>query len=241
MADANIHVKITSDSSQAKKDVEQTASSVESFGSRFKATFAGVLSANLVQNLASKVFDFGKSSVDAYEAAQTTQTKFVDAMSRIPGASAAVTKSLMDQAKALAQVTTFSAGQTKAADATLASFGLTGDQIKQLVPLVQDFATKMGTDLPTAAEQIGKALLGNGRSLKGVGLDFKDTKTLAGNFQEVVGGLQSQGRRAVERNGGNVRREDEDHGEPGNRAEGVGGLGPGAGDRSGTPGAPTAV
>jgi hypothetical protein len=188
-SDSEIHVKITSDSSQAQSNIEQTAKTTESFGSRFKSTFTGVLAAGVVQNLASKVFDFGKQSVEAYESAEATTLKFKDALSRIPGASDAVTASLAAYAKQLSAVTVFSAGQSKAALATLASYGLTGDQLKTLLPLVQDYATKTGKDLPTAAGDIGKAMLGQGRALKGVGLDFKDTKTLAGNYQEVVAGL----------------------------------------------------
>ena len=187
-----IRIKIAADGTAAQQGLETTAKSAETFGQRFKATFSGVLAANLVQNLAAKVWDFGKSSVEAYENAEQTSIKFHDALKRIPGASDAVTKSLEDQAKALASVTIYSAGQSKQADATLATFGLTGDQISQLLPLVQDFATKMGTDLPTAASQVGKALLGQGRALKGVGVDFHDTGSLGGNFAEIVDGLNSK-------------------------------------------------
>ena len=190
--DAEINVKITSDSSQAKKDVEQTGAAVETFGQRFRATFSAVLSADLVQKVAKAVFDFGKSSVEAYENAQNVQTTFVDAMRRIPDASDATTKSLQDQATALAQVTTFSASQTKQAQATLAGFGLTGKQIKTLTPLVQDMASKLGEDVPTAASAVGKALLGSGRGLKGLGVDFADTGTLGGNFAEIAGDLQTK-------------------------------------------------
>lgn len=190
--DLFIRIKMLLDGSQAQKGMDDTAAKAETFGARFKATFAGVLAANVVQNLASKVWDFGKESVEAYEKAEQTQAKFVDAMSRIPGASAATTQALTDQAKALSQVTVYSAGQSKQALASLASFGLTGDQLRTLLPLVQDYAAKTGKDLPTAAEQVGKALLGQGRALKGIGLDFKDTGSLGGNFAEIVGGLQGK-------------------------------------------------
>jgi hypothetical protein len=115
--------------------------------------------------------------------------KFRDALSRIPGASDATTAALAAYAKQLSMVTVFSAGQSKQALATLASYGLTGDQLRTLLPLVQDYATKTGQDLPSAASSVGKALLGQGRALKGVGIDFKNTKTLAGNYQEIVTGL----------------------------------------------------
>jgi hypothetical protein len=190
--DPTIKIKIETDSTQAKAGLDQTAQKAEGFGARFKSTFAGVLAAGVVQNLASKVVDFGKQSVDAYLVAEDTQTKFLDSMSRIPGASDKTTKALLAQAKALSQTTVYSAGASKQALSTLASYGLNGDQLQQLLPLVQDYAAKTGTDLPTAAQQVGKAMLGQGRALKGVGINFKDTKTLAGNFAEVTAGLQDK-------------------------------------------------
>jgi phage-related protein len=190
--DPTIKIKIETDATQASKGLDTAAKNAEGFGSRFKSTFAGVLSANVVQNLAGKVFDFGKQSIEAYKSAEETQSKFVDAMRRIPGASDAVTKSLTDQATALSQVTIYSAGQSKAADTALASYGLTGDQIKKLLPLVQDYAAKTGQDLPSAAGSVGKALLGQGRALKGVGIDFKNAGSVNANYAEIVAGLQGK-------------------------------------------------
>ena len=166
------------DASGATKGLDQAAQKTESFGSRFKSTFAGVLAANVIQNVASKVYDFGKSSIEAYEAAEKTSIKYTEALKKIPGASDATTASLTAQAKALAQVTIYSTGQSKQALASLASFGLTGDQLGKLLPLVQDYAAKTGQDLPSAAQSVGKALLGQGRALKGVGIDFKNAGRL---------------------------------------------------------------
>ena len=191
-SDPTIKIKIETDATQASQGLDKAAQNAEGFGSRFKSTFAGVLSANVVQNLAGKVFDFGKQSIEAYKAAEEGSAKFEDAMKRIPGASDAVTASLLEQATALSQVTIYSAGQSKAADTQLAQFGLNGDQIKKLLPLVQDYAAKTGQDLPSAASSVGKALLGQGRALKGVGINFKDTKTLTGNYAEIVDGLQGK-------------------------------------------------
>jgi hypothetical protein len=49
---------------------------------------------------------------------------------------------------------------------------------------------------------VGKALLGQGRALKGVGIDFKNTKTLAGNFAEITTGLQDKVGGLAEKMGG---------------------------------------
>jgi phage-related protein len=201
-SDATIHIQFKTDTLPAQKGMDDAAKHVESFGSKFKSTFAGVLAANVIQNLASKVFDFGKQSVEAYEKSQITQEKFLDSMSRIPGASADTTKALLDQAAALSQTTIYGKGASKQALTTLASFGLNGDQLKQLLPLVQDYAAKTGQDLPDAASAIGKALLGQGRALKGVGIDFKNTKTLTGNFAEITTGLTDKVGGLAEKMGG---------------------------------------
>ena len=190
--DPTIKIKIETDASGATQGLDKAATQTESFGSRFKSTFTGVLAANVVQNVASKVFDFGKTSVEAYEKAESNAAIYTATMKKIPGASDLVTLSLQAQAKELSNVTVYSAGATKAAQATLAQYGLNGDQLKELTPLVQDYAARTGQDLPTAAGSIGKALLGQGRALKGVGIDFKNTKTLTGNYAEIVDGLKGK-------------------------------------------------
>ena len=190
--DPTIKIKVETDTSQATKGLDQAAKSTESFGSRFKSTFAWVLAANVIQNAAAKIYDFGKSSVEAYEAAEATSIKYEAALSKIPGASDKVTASLTAQAKALSLVTVYSTGQSKQALSTLASYGLTGDQLGKLLPLVQDYAAKTGQDLPSAAQAVGKALLGQGRALKGVGIDFVNQKSVLGNYGEIVDGLQSK-------------------------------------------------
>ena len=190
--DPTIKIKIETDASAATKGLDKAAQQTESFGSRFKSTFAGVLAANVIQNVAAKVYDFGKSSIEAYAKAEETTAKYEAALSRIPGASQKTTDALTAQAKALSQVTIYSTGQSKSALAALASYGLTGDQLGKLLPLVQDYAAKTGQDLPSAASSVGKALLGQGRALKGVGIDFKNAGSVNANYGEIVDGLQSK-------------------------------------------------
>jgi hypothetical protein len=191
-SDAKIKVKVETDTTSAQKGLDKAATSAESFGSRFKSTFAGVLSANLVQNAAAKVFQFGKQSVEAYENSERTAALYHDALSKIPGASDKTTKSLEAQAKALSKVTIYGAGSSKQALATLAAFGLNGNQLKTLLPLVQDYAAKTGQDLPSAAQSVGKALLGQGRALKGIGIDFKNAGSVGANYAQLVTGLKSK-------------------------------------------------
>lgn len=170
---AKVRIDVITETKQASEGLKETATATKSFGSTFRGVFAGVLGSSLVTSAASKIYNFGKQSVEAYEKSQVNAVKYADAMRRIPGASAANTAALTDQAKALAKVTMYGAGATKSGQAILAGFHLTAAQIKTLTPLMQDYAAKTGKDIPTAATDLGKALLGQTRSLKSIGINIK--------------------------------------------------------------------
>jgi hypothetical protein len=93
------------------------------------------------------------------------------------------------QADALQNLTGFRNDDIVQVQAQLALYGLTGEQVQKLTPLVLDFAARTGRDVPAAGAVVSKALLGMGRALKEVGIRFTDTKTLAGNFDEIMQGL----------------------------------------------------
>lgn len=63
---------------------------------------------------------------------------------------------------------------------------LTEAQIKQLTPVIIDFAAKQRIDLGTATEVITKALEGNGKALKTYGVDIKDAKDVTEAFGIVM-------------------------------------------------------
>jgi len=138
------------------------------------------------------VFKFGKDSVDAFKESAAAQAKLSDAFTKFPGLADTSRSSLDKLNTALAKKTGIDDDATASGQAVLAQFKLTGEQVKQLTPLLQDYATKTGKDLPTAAQDLGKAILGQGRALKAVGIDFHDTGTAAGNFEQLVGGLTTQ-------------------------------------------------
>lgn len=137
-------------------------------------------------------FDFIKSSANDAEAAQTATTKWSDAMQRSGLVSAGQAAGLKEQADALEKKTRFSHLDTLGTEAQLGLYKLTGTQLKELTPLVLDYAARTGQDGTSAAKKIGQALLGQGRALKQVGINFKDTKTLGGNFGEIMDGLRTK-------------------------------------------------
>ena len=135
---------------------------------------------------------FGKQSVDAYIDADKSQRVLADAYKRFPAIADVSIEAYKDMAAALQNKTKFDGDDINAMQGKLAAYGLTGAQLRELTPLILDYAEKTGKDLPTAAEDAGKAILGQGRALKAIGLDFTDAGTATGNFDQLVGGLRKQ-------------------------------------------------
>lgn len=135
---------------------------------------------------------FGATSIKAFSESEAAQLKLNDAFDKFPKLADTSVASLNKLNAEMQKKTRFDDEAYAAAQATLAQYDLTGQQIKDLIPLVADFAAKTGTDLTDASGKIGKALLGQGRALKAVGIDFKDTGSTAGNFTQIMGGLRSQ-------------------------------------------------
>lgn len=138
------------------------------------------------------VAGFAKSSVDAFVEAETAQSQLETAFAKFPQLAGANIDKLRDLNTELAKKTKFDDDATASGQAVLAQFGLTADQIAKATPLLQDYAARTGKDLPTAAQDFGKAMLGQGRAFKTVGVNFKDTGDKAGNFEQLMGGLNDK-------------------------------------------------
>lgn len=179
---------LANDKASAKiKDIDTT---LDQSGSKWDA-WAGkaqAASAAVLAGLAA----FGATSVQAYADAEEKQRVLEDAYQRFPALADVSIDKLREQAAALQAKTGADGDAINSAQGLLAQFGLTGQQVADLTPLMVDYATKTGKDLPTAAEDLGKALLGQGRSLKEVGIDFADAGSVGANFDQIVGGLRTQ-------------------------------------------------
>jgi len=163
---------------------------MKKLGDSAKRLGAGMAAAGAVAGAAA--IAFGIDSVKAYAESEQAQAKLSDAFARFPKLADTNLTSLQKLNSELAKKTRFDDDATAAAQATLAQYELTGDQLKRITPLLQDYAAKTGKDLPSAAEDLGKAMLGQGRALKDVGIDFQDTGTLAGNFDQIMQGLSEK-------------------------------------------------
>lgn len=135
---------------------------------------------------------FAVSSVRAFAEAEQAQIRLEFAFERFPKLADTNVDALNRLNQALMRKTRFDDDAISSAQALLAQFDLTGQQIIDLTPLLLDYAARTGQDVTSAAESLGRAMLGQGRALKAVGIDFKDTGTVAGNFDQIMQGLREQ-------------------------------------------------
>lgn len=178
---------------RASDSFKQVGKSADGLRGKLKRAFSpAVMTAGFAAGGAAATA-FGVASVKAFADADAQQRKLSNAFAKFPqlaGANAAALRKLNTE---LQKKTIYDDDAIAGAQSILASFGLTEKQIRTLTPLMLDFASRTGKDLPTAAQDLGKAIeLGIGRSLKNVGIAFSDTGSQAGNFDTIVGDLRSK-------------------------------------------------
>lgn len=134
---------------------------------------------------------FGIDSVKAFAEAEQAQNRLEFALEKFPKLADTNIEALRRLNSAMQRKTRFDDDAIASAQGVLAQFQLTGKQLEQLTPLLLDYAARTGKDLTTSAEDLGRAILGQGRALRVLGIDFQDTGSQAGNFDQLVQGLSS--------------------------------------------------
>lgn len=157
--------------------------------------FGGALKGAAVAGAAvagAALLKFGRDSVTAFTDSEQSSLRLDEALKKFPK-TADVSRAQLDKLnESLAAKTRFDDDATASGQAVLAQFQLTGAQITELTPLLQDYAARTGKSLPDAALDLGKAIQGQGRALKAVGLDLQDTGSQTGNLDALTKGLRAQ-------------------------------------------------
>ncbi len=195
MADKTIKFLLVGEDKSASKTLRDVGDSADKTRTKLDGigqVAAGSLLADFARDAGQAIVEFGKDSVGAYMEAQASQRQLEDAYARFPAVVDVPIAKMRELNDAIQAKTGADADDLAASQATLAQYGLTGQQIAQLTPLLDDYAVKTGKDLPSAAEDLGKAMLGQGKALKGVGIDFADAGSVGANFDQVMGGLRTQ-------------------------------------------------
>lgn len=189
MADLTLKMLLLGRDVSASKALKGVGKNTDESKAKFTAWQKVAAGAGVAVGLA--IVKFGKDSVKAYADAQASQAALQQAFQKFPALADTNIGALRKLNSELERKTGFDDDATASGQAVLAQFKLTGAQITQLTPLLQDYAKKTGQDLPSAASSLGKAMLGQGRALKTVGINFKDTHTAAGNFDQIMTGLRA--------------------------------------------------
>lgn len=141
---------------------------------------------------AGAVAAFGASAIKAFTESEQAQLKLNDAFEKFPTLADTNAGELNALNREMQKKTRFDDEAYATAQAQLAQYKLTGQQLKDLIPLAADYAAKTGQDLVSASEQLGKALLGKGRALANVGIKFKDAGSIEANYAQITEGLRAQ-------------------------------------------------
>lgn len=136
----------------AMQSVERNLGRVNSAAERVSATFQGVF-------LASMAISFGKAMVQAASEAEQSSSRLVAVLRATGNAAGFAKDELDDMADSLAATTQFDDESIRDAQSTLLKFGVIQEQIfTRALKLSADYAAFMGSAIPEAAQNIGKAL-----------------------------------------------------------------------------------
>jgi uncharacterized protein YukE len=182
MANREIAIKISGDASGFNSAVGGAVQKTESLSSRLKGVGKGmVIGAGIgAFNLLNDAVSFGIGQIGAmdqkYKDFQASQTKLTVALkNNIPGwdGNAKGAEAFAEAQKRLG----FNA--TEVQDSLGQLVGVTHNlaEAQQLASLAEDLARSKGIDLATATDVVTKAHEGNGRALKGYGIDIGNATT----------------------------------------------------------------
>lgn len=181
MADGTVKVKIGADTSAYNREMKKARKTALDFGSAFKSIATGIGSYLAVDS----IIAFGTQAVQTFADAEQKGTKLLVALQNNQGAYERLTY----LAAQLQQKTLFDDDATKEAMAMLASLGMNENQIKRLIPLVQDFAQLKGVDLSDAATTVGKSIASETNALKRYGISVEGAAGSSERLESVLHGL----------------------------------------------------
>jgi len=163
--------------SSAKKGVGGLTKAVKSYGAEIGAAVAAVYGAiKIVNNL-----------TDAYKIQEAAIAKVEAALKATGTYTPTLSNNLQELASQLQSVTTYGDESTLEMTALLQSLAkLNEEQLTQIIPSIQDFATGMGIDLNTAASLVGKTLGSTTNALSRYGIVIDMTGTKEEKLQELT-------------------------------------------------------
>jgi hypothetical protein len=175
-----MNVKIGADTQPLEQGLSKSKSLLMGF-----AGGVGIAIAGVVGRAISSIGNFIREGVNAAADSLSGEQRLLTALKgRVD-----TQQMLIKQAKELSNLTLFEDDETVKAQAMLAAYVKNGDQIKQLIPLVQDLATAKGMDLASAADLVGRAVGTEQKSIRGLGVELKGAAGSAEKTESAIRAL----------------------------------------------------
>lgn len=171
---------------KAEREFSKSEKTLDKWGNRLTSAGTGMVAFG-----AAALFGLGKMAM-ASEEAELSVVKLENTISNMPKLAGETSSQFIDLAESIQDVTAADADAIVEGQALLGTFNLTAQEIKGITPLVVDYARKFGTDIPTAAVQVGKALDGSVGALKKNGVSIDETLFKTDRYRAVQEALANQ-------------------------------------------------
>jgi len=189
MAEKTLWVRIGADISQFKGELQKAEGYLQAHKEQFRKIGLGVTA------VGAGLTAFFAKAVKEYAGQEVANEKLINALKNVKGASADGAQALLDQAGALQTLTGYQDDQIVNAQAMLATFQLTDEQIKAITPRLIDMAaateksTGQQADLQSIAIALGKGFTGLAGSLSRYGVVLSEETKKSGDFNAILSDL----------------------------------------------------
>ena len=168
------------------RELSRSEKNLDKWGNRLTSLGAGMVAFG-----AAAIVGLGALARESEEA-NLSQVKLQNTINNMPKLAGATAKEFTDLADSIQDVTAADADAIVEAEALLGTFNLTAQEIKNITPLVVDYARKFGVDMADAAVQVGKALDGNVGALKRNGVSIDEALFKTDRYRAVQEALSDQ-------------------------------------------------
>ena len=169
--------------SAAEKELGKAENKMDKVGTQLTRFGAGAMAFAGIAGGA--LYSFAKDAEDAEQQSRKLANSIENSGKFAYGAQ----KRLEALAKEIQNMTTADGDAVVGAEALLAQFGLTEEQIVRITPLVVDLSQKMGVDMETAAKAVAKSATGSEGALKKMGIQVSYAESEGTKFDATMEAL----------------------------------------------------
>ena len=180
---ASLTAVISANNTKFKKGIKQSNSVLGNFKKSVGTLGPAIVAAFGVR----AIVNFAKASTKAYNVQAQAENQLLVALKGRKSAQ----QELIAQAQELQKITLFGDEETIRAQALIAAFVKEEDQIKTIIPLVQDLAAAKGMDLAGAADLVSKTLGSSTNALSRYGIEVEGNVGSTERLTSLANGLTS--------------------------------------------------